>query len=271
MSIFFHKVIIITGASEGIGRSLALALSPQNPRLVLAARTESRLQEIASECEQRGAITCVVPTDVTDSQACQKLIQQAVEKFGGLDVLVNNAGMSMWAKFEDVSDLSVFDQLMKINYLGAVYCTRFALPYLKQSKGRVVALASVAGLTGVPTRTGYSASKHAMIGFFESLRIELAAMGVTVTIVAPDYVQSEIHRRSFGTHGQPVGEDPVNHKTFLTAEACAAMIVKAMEKRQRLLMTSWRGYLGRLVRPMVPRVIDEIAKKAVEDEKGPQP
>ena len=271
MSIFLHKNIIITGASEGIGRALALALAPQHPHLVLAARTESRLKEIAVECEQRGATTCVVPTDVTDRQACQRLIQQAVERFGELDVLVNNAGMSMWTKLEDVSDLSIFDHLMKVNYLSSVYCTKFALPYLKQSKGRLVALASVAGLTGVPTRTGYSASKHAMIGFFESLRIELAATGVTVTIVAPDYVQSEIHRRSLGTHGQPVGEDPVNQETFLTAEACATMIVKAMEKRQRLLMTSWRGYLGRLVRPMVPKVIDGIAKKAVEDEKGPQP
>ena len=107
-----------------------------------------------------------------------------------------------------------------------------------------------------------------MIGFFESLRIELAEAGVTVTIIAPDYVQSKIHERSFDAYGEPVGESPANQRTFLTAETCAAMIVKAMEKRQRLLMTSWRGQLGRLVRAIAPRVVDGIAKKAVQDEEG---
>ena len=146
MSIFLKKVIIITGASEGIGRALALALAPQRPNLVLAARNEQRLKDIASECERVGATTCVVPTDVTEEQSCHQLIQQAVETFGRLDVLVNNAGMSMWATLEEVSDLSQFEYLMRVNYLSCVYCTKYALPHLKQSKGRVVAVASVAGL-----------------------------------------------------------------------------------------------------------------------------
>ncbi len=268
MSIFNNKVLIITGASEGIGRALALALAPQKPKLVLAARNEQRLKELAVECERAGASTRVVPTDITEAQACQGLIRQTVETFGGIDVLVNNAGMSMWTAFEEVTDLSIFEQLMRVNYLSGVYCTKYALPYLKKSKGRVVGIASVAGLTGVPTRTGYAASKHAMIGFFESLRIELAEDGVTVTIIAPDYVQSKIHERSFGADGEAIAKNPINHDTFLTADACAAMIVKAMVARQRLLLTSWRGFLGRLVRPMAPQLIDGIARKAVEEETG---
>ncbi len=268
MEVFSEKVILITGASEGIGRALALALTPQQPKLVLAARNEERLNDLASECQRGGASTCVLPTDVTNEQSCQKLMERAVEQFGRLDVLVNNAGMSMWTSFEEVSDLSLFEHLMKVNYLSSVYCTKYALPYLKKEKGQIIAVASVAGLTGVPTRSGYAASKHAMIGFFESLRIELAGSGVSVTIIAPDYVQSKIHERSLGAQGQAVGVNPANQLEYLTAEACADMIVKAMEKRQRLLMTSWRGYLGRLVRPMVPWVIDKIALKAVQDEKG---
>ncbi|MCA9473019.1 MAG: SDR family oxidoreductase [Nitrospirales bacterium] len=263
---FLEKVVLITGASEGIGRALALALAPLRPKLVLIARNEERLQEVASECEQCGAATCVVPADITEEQACRQVIDRAVGAYGGVDVLVNNAGMAMRSTFEETSDLSIFEYLMKLNYLSGVYCTKYALPYLKEAKGQIVAISSVAGLTGVPTRTGYAASKHAMIGFFESLRIELAETGVTVTIVAPDYVQSQIHERSFDAHGHHIGINPANRHTYLTAEACAAMIVKAMEKRQRLLVTSWRGRLGRIVRTILPTVIDGIAKKAVEEE-----
>ncbi len=268
MPTFSKKVIIITGASEGIGQALALQLAPQLPKLVLTARNESRLNDIASECEKVGALTSVISTDVSDKQACRRLIQHAIDTFGGIDVLVNNVGVSMRSTLDEVADLSIFERLMRINYFSSVYCTKYALPHLKKSKGRLVAVSSVAGMTGVPTRTGYAASKHAMIGFFESLRIELENSGVTVTIVAPDYVQSELHKHSFDAHGQPMMKNPMNRHTFLTAEACAGMIVKAMEKRQRLLMTSWRGYLGRIIRTIAPGVIDAIAKKSVEKENG---
>ena len=268
MANFLKKVIVITGASEGIGRALALEFARQKPILVLAARNEPRLNDTASACERAGAIACAVPTDITVEEECQRLTQYAVERFGGIDILVNNAGMSMWTRFEEVSDLSIFEQLMKVNYIGSVYCTKYALPHLKKSKGRVVAISSVAGLTGVPTRTGYAASKHAMIGFFESLRIELAESGVTVTIIAPDYVQSKIHERSFGADGKAIGKNPSNQESFITAEACAVMIVKALGNRQRLLLTSWRGYFGRIIRTIAPHVIDRIAKQAVENEES---
>jgi NAD(P)-dependent dehydrogenase (short-subunit alcohol dehydrogenase family) len=206
MAIFTEKVIVVTGASEGIGRALCLALAPQRPRLVLAARNEARLNELKKEVESIGAQALVVPTDVTREEACKRLIRMTVEKWGSIDVLVNNAGGTMWTNFEDVTDTSIFEKLMRLNYLGSVYCTYYALPHLKKSKGLVVAVSSVAGIAGVPTRTGYAASKHALFGFFDSLRIELEGTGVGVTMIAPDFVLSEIHRRALGHDGKPLGK-----------------------------------------------------------------
>ena len=261
---YAHKTIILTGASEGIGRALALELATDAPNLVLAARNLERLESLAADCESLGATCLVLPTDVTDEAACRLLIEKTVERFGGLDVLVNNAGGSMWARLDELSDTSVLEHLMRLNYLSASWCTYYALPALKQSRGQVVAVASVAGLTGVPTRTGYSAAKHAMFGFFDSLRIELAGDGVGVTIIAPDFVLSEIHERAIGPDGQPMGESPLEtRKGVMTSEECAARIYQAMVGRKRLLITSFRGKLGRLLRILAPSLIDRIAAKAI--------
>ena len=267
MAKFTDKVIVVTGASEGIGRALCLALAPQRPRLVLAARNEGRLHELKTEVEGKGARALVVPTDVTREEACERLIRTTIEEWDCLDVLVNNAGADMWTLFEDVTDTSIFEKIMRLNYLGCVYCTYYALPYLKRARGLIVAVSSVAGLTGVPTQTGYAASKHALFGFFESLRIELEGTGVGVTIIAPDFVLSEIHRRSLGGDGKPLGKSPMQEGKIMTAERCAALIVGAMEKRQRLLLTSARAKLGRWVRMFSPRFIDYVAKKAVREGK----
>ena len=263
METFKDRVIVITGASEGIGRALALALSPQAPKLVLAARNEARLLELKAQCEAAGAQAIVVPTDVTVQESCKNLIDQSAAQFGRIDALVNNAGRTMWTLLEDIRDLSIFDQLMRLNYLGCVYCTYYALPHLRQSKGRIVAISSVAGLAGVPTRTGYSASKHAMFGFFNSLRVELADSGVSVTMVAPDFVLSEIHRRAFDADGAALGKSPLNEDSIMTADVCARMIVDAMTKRKRLLLTSRRGKLGRWLAFLAPAMMDRIAARAI--------
>ena len=260
-----QQVMIITGASSGIGKALAYALAPHSPRLVLASRDRGRLEAVAETCERLGATTLVVPTDVADPQACHDLIQATIDTFSRLDVLVNNAGLSMWSTVEEVQDVSRFQEVINVNFMGSVYCTKFALPYLKEHQGRIVAISSVAGLTGVPFHGIYCASKHAMNGFFESLRIELAGTGVSVTIVAPDFVQSEIHARSWGADGKPLGRLLQDHGSFLSAEACAEIIVSAMEKRKRLVITSVRGKLGRWVKLCVPPLIDWIAKKGVAD------
>jgi short-subunit dehydrogenase len=267
MAGFTDKVVVVTGASEGIGRALCLALAPQRPRLVLAARNEGRLHELKTEVEGKGARALVVPTDVTSEEACERLIRTTIEEWVCLDVLVNNAGASMWTRFEDIADTSIFEKIMRLNYLGSVYCTYYALPYLKKTGGLIVAVSSVAGITGVPTRSGYAASKHALFGFFDSLRIELEGTGVDVTIIAPDFVLSEIHRRSLGRDGKPLGKSPMQEGKIMTAEKCATLIVKAMENRQRLLLTSRRAKLGRWVRMFSPRFIDYVAKKAIRERK----
>ncbi len=267
MAVYAGRSIVVTGASSGIGKALCLALAPQRPRLVLAARDAARLEEVAARCREAGAETLVVPTDVTSEDECRRLVRQAVERFGALDVLVNNAGIGMLARFDEVSDLSVYDRLMKVNYLGCVYPTYHALPHLKKSRGQIVVMASLAGLTGVPTRTGYAATKHAVFGFFDSLRIELEGTGVAVTIVAPYFVLSEIHRRAAGPDGKPLGTTPMQEDKIMTAERCAALTVRAMEKRQRLLVTNWRGNLARLVRIFAPSIVDRLALKSVREGK----
>ncbi len=263
MADFTDKVVIITGASEGIGRALALELAPSRAKLVLAARNASRLEELADECRAAGAEALGVQTDVTREAECRALVEAAIEAYGRIDMLVANAGRTMWAQFEDIEQPGLLEDLMSVNYFGSVYCTRYALPWLRKTGGRIVAIASVAGLTGVPARTGYCASKHAMIGFFDSLRIELADTGVSVTVVAPDFVVSEIHRRAIDGKGEALGETPMNEDRIMTARECAQRIVRAAGQRKRLLVTSARGRFGRWLKLIAPGMVDRIAQKAI--------
>jgi len=265
MSAFENRVVIVTGASEGIGRALCIGLAARRARLVLAARNEERLQSLARVCTAAGAQALVHRTDVTDAESCRSLIEASTARFGSIDVLVNNAGGTMWTPFEQVKDLGVFDRLTRLNYLGSVYPTYFALPHLRTARGRLVAVASLAGLVGVPTRTGYSAAKHAVVGFFDSLRVELEDSGVSVTVVCPDFVLSEIHRRALGGDGKPLGRSPLQESKIMTAERCAELMIDAIASRRRLLITSRRGRLGRVLSVFAPSLIDRLAAKAIRD------
>jgi short-subunit dehydrogenase len=264
MPAYTGKTIVLTGASQGIGRALALGLAEQRPRLVLAARDRAALDAVADACRAKGADTLVVPTDVTDEGQCRALVAQAVERFKVIDALVNNAGIGMIARFDALADLSVYERLMKVNYLGCVYPTYHALAHLKASRGQIVVMASLAGLTGVPTRSGYAASKHAVIGFFDSLRIELRDSGVDVTVVCPYFVRSEIHRRAVGPDGEALGTTSMQEDLIMTADECAARTVVAMEKRRRMLVMTAKGKLGRFVKLLAPGVVDLIAERAVK-------
>jgi NAD(P)-dependent dehydrogenase (short-subunit alcohol dehydrogenase family) len=264
MAAYTGKVVIVTGASSGIGKALSLALAEQRARLVLAARDAAALDAVAAACAAKGADALVAPTDVTSEEACRTLVEKTVARFKAIDALVNNAGIGMLSRFDEVTDLSVFEQLMRVNYLGSVYPTHHALPQLKESRGQIVTVASLAGLTGVPSRTGYAASKHALFGFFDSLRIELRGTGVSVTMVAPDFVLSEIHRRALGPDGKPMGTTPLHESKIMTAEECAGLTLRAMEGRKRLLITSARGRWGRYLKLFAPGLIDRIARRAVE-------
>jgi len=256
------QVVVITGASSGIGRALAVELATRGNRLVLAARDVDRLSEVAGLCQQHGAETLVVPTDVTRQDQCQRLIEEAAGRFDRIDVLVNNAGRAMWSRFDLLDDLRVIEEIMQLNFMGGVYCTRHALPHLERSRGLIVAMASLSGLIGVPMLTGYAASKHAMIGFYESLRIEMATRGVGVTIVAPDYVQSEVLERAMDRHGQSLGHSPLDQKKMPTAQACARRVVRAMARRERLVLTSFRSGAARWGQLLAPKLVDWFTSSA---------
>jgi len=263
MDSFEGKVVVLTGASEGIGRALALALASARARLVLAARSAERLASLAQECSARGADVLCVPTDVSRRADCAALIDAARVRFGAIDVLLHNAGSTMWSRLDELEDPELLERLMRTNYLGAAWLTWRALPALIESRGRIVAVSSLAGLVGVPTRTGYSASKHAMIGFFDSLRIELADKGVSVTVIAPDFVRSEIHRRAIGPDGKPLGMSPMQEAKIMTADECADIILRATLQRRRLVLTSLRARLIRWLKMLAPGLVDRLAARAI--------
>lgn len=261
---FRDNVVVITGGSSGIGREIAYQLSAQGAQLVLAAREPSLLESVAAECRRRGARAIAVPTDVGVESQCQALVERAVAEFGRIDTLVNNAGLSMHARFEELDSVEPVERLMRINFFGSVYCTFHALPHLKKNGGRLVAVCSLAGLTGVPTRTAYAASKHAMSGFFNSLRIELADDGMSVTLAYPGFVATEIASRAIGPHGTTLGERPVRDAAVMPADECARLIIAAAANRRRQVVMSLRGKLGLWLRLVAPGAIDRIATRAVE-------
>jgi len=262
------KVIVLTGASEGIGRALAKELARPGNKLALAARDEERLQSLKEEVEAKGAEALVVPTDITDENACKTLIDRAVEEFGRLDVLINNAGMTLWTMVDDIEDLSIFERIMRVNYLGAVYCTAYALPHLKKTKGRIVGVSSSLGLLPAPTHSAYCGSKYAMFGFFDTLRIEIKKTGVTVTMIAPGFVKTEIHNRALDRHGKPLGKSPVEKDIYMSAEKAATMIAGAIEKRKRLLVMDVRIKIARFLHLIMPGTIESIMEREFEDATG---
>jgi short-subunit dehydrogenase len=266
---FKDNVVIITGASAGIGRELAYQLADQGAWLALSARNKAALEEAAAECRQRGGKAVAIPADVTREADCKRLIEAAMKEYGRMDTLVCNAGLSMWARFEEIQAAKPLEEIMQVNYMGTVYCVFHALPYLKQSKGRLVGVSSLAGKTGVPTRSGYSASKHAMVGFLDSLRIELMGSGVSVTIIYPGFVTTEIRERAFGPDGRPLGKgnSPVKESEVMSVEECARIMVRAIGRRQREEVMTLRGKLGQWVKLIAPALVDRIALRAIQEGK----
>jgi len=258
------NVVVITGASKGIGAELALQLADRGAQLALAARNVEELEAVAAKCRAKGAKTIAVKADVGVEADCKALMDATVTEFGRIDTLVNNAGATMWARFEDITDMSILQRIMQVNYMGAVYCTHYALPHLRKTQGRLVGISSLAGRTGVPTRTGYAASKHAMTGFFDSLRIELDGSGVTVTMIYPGFVSTGIRENASGPDGKPIAVSPVKEGEVMGVEECARIIVAAMQTRKREVIMTARGKIGLWLKLVAPGVIDRIAKRAIE-------
>ncbi len=263
-----NNVTIITGASTGIGEALAYLLAEKGAHLVLSSRRVDELERVADTVrgigKTSGSRATVIACDVANADDCKHLIDATVSEFGGIDTIVLNAGMTMWAKFADIKDMAIVERIMQVNYMGAVYCTHYALPHLTHAKGRIVGVASLTGLVGVPTRTAYAASKHAMRGFFDSLRIELAETGVTVTMIYPGFVATGIRENATGADGKAAKIDPVNKDEVMDVTECAGIIVHAIERRRREEVMTLKGKLGQWLRLIAPKMIDGIAKRAVE-------
>jgi len=264
---FASRVVLVTGASSGIGAELALQFAAGGARVALVARDVARLEEVATRCRAAGGEAFVIGADVSDTDACRALVERTVSHYGRIDILVNNAGMGAGGRFEEITDLSIFETLMRVNFLGAVWCTAHALPHLKKSRGSIVAVSSLAGLTGVPGRTAYAATKHAMAGFFDSLRIELAGTDVTVTVVYPGFVFSDINRRALAPDGTPFGDRAYQRKKGETMETdeCCRLIMGAVARRDRDLVMTWRGKVGRVVKLISPTLVDRLALRTIRE------
>ncbi len=260
---FENQVVIITGASAGIGRALAINASRQGAKVVLAARRVEKLQQTADECHQGGGEVLVVPTDVADELQCRNLVEKTVQTFGRVDMLINNAGMAVTALLQDFSSLDLFRKTMDVNLYGAVYCTYYALPYLKQTRGRIVAVSSLGGKATIPYNTPYCTSKFGMHGFFDALRMELFSSGVSVTIVCPSWVATEFHAAQLNQNGTPRGQeagaDYYSSRT-MSADRCARLILKAAHRRKREIWMG-AGWATVWLKLLAPGLLDWIAVK----------
>ena len=257
------QVVIITGASAGIGKALALQLARQGAKVAIAARRAQRLEEVAAECRALGAEALVVPTDVTDEAQCKALVEKTVAAFGRVDMLINNAGLATTALFDEFPDLSLFRHTMDTNFYGAVSCTYYALPYLKQTKGRIVGISSLGGITAIPYNTPYCASKYGMHGFYDALSMELYQHSVGITLICPWWVATEFHTAQLNKDGVPRGaargQDMYTSKT-MSAERCAEITLQAAYKRRREVLMG-PGALAVWLKVFAPRFLDWLVIK----------
>ncbi|HEX7889489.1 MAG TPA: SDR family oxidoreductase [Ramlibacter sp.] len=266
------NVTIITGGSDGIGAEMARQLAVRHKSaiaLVLAARNAGKLEAVAAQCRAQGSEVLCIPMDVSDETQCRDLVARSVERFGRIDTLVNNAGMSAQALFEDVQDLRWYEDLMRVNLWGSVWCTHAALPHVKAARGRIVAVSSLSGLLGVPGRTAYAATKFAMTGFFEALRAELRQAGVSVTIAYPGVVTTHLRHRGYNARGEPAGFSGLKEDDAMSVEECARLIVDGMERRERDIVMTAKGKIGRFLKLLAPGVVDRMALAALKQEARP--
>jgi short-subunit dehydrogenase len=255
--LFKGKVVIVTGASSGIGEAIAREFARNGSKVVMAARNETRLSAILADLKSRNYEAIYIKTDVSIESECKNLIERTIEKYGTINILVNNAGISMRASFVDV-DLEVLHRLMDVNFWGTVYCTKYALPYIIEQKGSLIGVSSVAGFHGLPGRTGYSASKFAIHGFLETIRIENLRKGLHVMIIAPGFTSTEIRKHALTASGAEQGESPRDEKKLMSPEYVAKWVLKGIRKKKRNKLLTWDGRLTALFQRIVPAFVDWV-------------
>ncbi|MBX2985260.1 MAG: SDR family oxidoreductase [Bacteroidia bacterium] len=257
------KRIVITGASSGIGRALAIEAVRRGANVCAGARNVEALAELVQQCGQTTLITHQL--DVADKESCEAFIAFAAKQMGGIDVLINNAGISMRANFVEL-DVSVLERVMQVNFWGAVYCTHAAMTYLLKSKGSVVGVSSVAGFNGLPGRTGYSASKFALQGFLEALRTENLKTGLHVMIACPGFTASNIRNTALNAEGKVQNESPRNENKMMSSSAVASGILDGIDRRRNILVMTTQGKLSYWLSKFAPRLLSRLTYKVMKSE-----
>jgi short-subunit dehydrogenase len=266
MSDFFKdKVVAITGGSEGIGKALVDALIPLGAKIATCGRNQDKLYNL--QVQYSNHLLHTIVADVSRYDDCQNFINSTIDTFGGIDILINNAGISMRALVED-ADVDVLRKVMDINFFGTVYCTKLALHSILERKGQVIGVSSIAGYRGLPGRSGYSASKFALNGWLESLRTELLDTGVNVMWVCPGFTRSNIRNVALNSKGQSQGESPLNERSLMSSEECASRIIRAIEKRKRSLVISFNGKQTVFMNKFFPSLTDRLVKKFFYNKDG---
>lgn len=265
MQQFKDKVAVITGGSSGIGKALAIALLQAGAKVAICGRKQETL-DIIKQTTGAGSLFTYV-ADVSVESDCKAFIDSVRQQFGRIDILINNAGISMRALFKD-AEVDVLKTLMDINFWGTVYCTKYALPSIMEAQGTVVGISSIAGYRGLPGRTGYSASKFAMQGFLEALRTENLHTGVNVMWVCPGFTASNIRNTALDQRGQSQQETPLEESKLMSAEAVAAATLKAIARRKRTLVLTGQGKLTVLLSKLLPGVLDGLVYNHFKKEPG---
>ena len=255
---FKDKVVAVTGGTDGIGKALVDRFISQGAKLATCARNQDRLYALQMEYTNKPLHTVVA--DVSNEDDCKKFIESTIETFGGIDILINNAGISMRALVKD-TDLTTLKKVMDINFWGTVYCTKFALQSITDRRGTIVGISSIAGYRGLPGRSGYSASKHAVNGWLEALRTELLDSNVNVMWVSPGFTTSNIRHAALNKDATAHGESPMNENKMMSAEECARHIVKAIVKRKRTLVLTFTGKQTIFMNKFFPAWADRLVKK----------
>jgi len=260
------KVVIITGGTSGIGLACAKIFGKICAKIVITGRNKSTLLSTQKILENLGINVFPIEADVSSMVDCKRVINETVAQFGRIDILINNAGISMRATFAQL-DLEVMHRLMNTNFWGTVYMTKYAMEHIKKTKGSIIGISSIAGYRGLPARTGYSASKFAMHGFLESLRTELIPDGVHVLIACPGYTTSNIRNTALNANGSPQGETPLDESQLMSADGVAAAIVKATISRKKIIILTRLGKLTVWLNKLFPEWMDQLVFNKIKKEK----
>ena len=251
------KVVIITGGTSGIGKACAEVFGLQGSKIVITGRNQEKLDEAVADLASKNIDVLGIKADVSVEDDNKILRDKTIEKYSRIDILINNAGISMRALFNDL-DLKVLKQVMDINFWGSVYATKYCLPEILKTKGSIIGMSSIAGYRGLPARTGYSASKFAMQGFLEALRTELLKTGVHILVACPGFTASNIRNTALSADGSGQGESPRDEQKMMTAEEVANHIYKATVKRKRDLVLTSQGKMTVFLNKWFPKFMDKM-------------